>query len=797
MLVTAVSFICGIAVHKFLPFFPFTFTALLIFLFLYLYRFNRRRFLIIAFVLFSGIIYGFIRHGNTESTIPPDDAYLIGTIIDVPEVVDERMRFTVDDVFINDVRADGKVKLSFNIHNVREYPILQSGERISALVSLRDTGLPRNPGVYSYDLKEDGILAWGSVSGLKVLDKDNGIIHMVNRLRQRLGWIMERSLSPESASFHKAIIPGLKGSINQDMRDDFSSTGLAHILSISGTHFGLLAFILFKTVRMIVRLLPIRILNRITLYMTPSQIAVLLTMPVLLLYTGISGASTPTIRSLVMISIFMFALFIGRKDQWINSLSIAAIIILLWDPATLFEVSFQLSFLAVLSIGLVLERKGISVEEASNTNIIKGVSKRLKTASLITISATLGTAPLVVLFFKQFPLISPLTNLLITPLVCFIILPLGFFSGFTALLFNMTSLPFNYLINSITQFTLDLIAFFSDIPYASVHLSNPSVVMMVLYFLSLFFIIRGRHRWRFLPAIIVIMVFIVRPYIHNHEMRITFLDVGQGDSSVIELPDRRVMLVDGGSENNDSGRRVVAPYLWSRGIRNIDILVMSHPHYDHYGGLIYILDNFDVKEVWVNGRFVQGSEAFFERLIKKRIPYRILRRGDAFVASGYQIIVLHPYDEYYAGSERGDFSDENSDSLVLRIKSGEFSALLTGDIESEAEDNIVHLGAWLRSDIIKVPHHGGRTSSSKNFIRVVDPDVAVISAGRYNLFKHPHMETINRYRSSGVKIYRTDNDGAVIITLKGNGYSIKTYEDSRLKRAHGLYDEIRNLLLLL
>jgi competence protein ComEC len=793
VLAVTLSFICGIAIHRFLPLFPLSILTLAAISFLLIYRINRKRALIIMAFLAFGFIYTWLRsEPYPETDLPDRGSSLTGMINDVPEIKDGTLSLTVDRVSINGMRLDGRVMLFADAQEMNRIP--ESGDIITAFVRLKRPLIFKNPGVYTYDPRRRGILASGSVSFLRITGSAGGLRNAINNERQRLGWIIDRSLSPRSASLIKAIIPGLKRGIDKGVRDDFSRTGLAHLLSISGTHFGLLAFLLFKVVRMIIRLFPLRILNRLTLYVTPSQISILLTMPVLLLYAGISGASIPTIRSLIMISIYMTALFMGRRDQWLNSLSIAAFIILLWNPSALFEISFLLSFLAVLSIGLVLERMAPVREEAETRR--EGIIRYLKTASLITLSAVLGTAPFIILYFKQFPIISPVTNLLITPIVCFVILPLGFVSCFTALILGLSSLPFNHLIDSITGFTIKLVGLFADIPFAGVHLHNPSHLLIVLYYLSIILIVMHNHRLRFLPLGMVIFLFLIRPHIHGHEMRITILDVGQGDSSVIELPDGRVMLIDGGPQGSDAGRRVVAPYLWSRGIGEIDILVLSHPHYDHYGGLLYILDNLDVGEVWLNGRFVEDALPFFEKLVEKSIPYRILRRGDSFSTGDYMIIILHPYDGFYADSERGGFSDENNDSLVLKIQAGDFSMLFPGDIESEAERDILHLGRWLRSDIIKVPHHGGKISSTPGFIASVDPDVAIISVGEGNTFNHPHREAIERYLRRGVRLYRTDRDGAVIITTKDGEYSIKTYRDYQFKEVSNIYDEIHNLKLL-
>jgi competence protein ComEC len=637
---------------------------------------------------------------------------------------------------------------------------------------------------------------------MRLIGKSNGLLVRIYKKRQILGRIIDSSLSKENASFHKAIIPGLKKGIQQDMRDAFSSTGLAHLLSISGTHFGLLAFIVLVVIRTIIKHFSIKFLTRMTLYVTPTQIAIVLTLPILILYALISGSSTPTVRSLIMVFIYMTALFLGRRGQWLNSLSIAAFIILLWRPGALLELSFQLSFLAVLSIGYVLEHVPQMTDDRTKNNYFKQfINKsfeKVKTTILMTIAAVLGTAPIVAIVFKQFPLISPLTNLIVTPLVCFVILPLGFFTGFIALLFDIQSMPLNGMTDAVTHFALKLIQTFSNIPYSNVHVQNLSFVMIVLYYVSLLFIVKNKvvHPWRFVPFILVVCVYLITPYMTEDNLKITFLDVGQGDASFVELPDKKIMLIDGGLYDTDMGRRVVAPFLWSRGVRSIDYLVLSHPHPDHYGGFIYIMDNFDVGEIWLNGRTSQESGKLFQKIKERKIPGKILRRGDVLETKGYRIYVFHPYDEFHADSPRGEFSNENSDSLVLKIESEDASILFTGDIENEAEDNLVYLGKSLRSDIIKVPHHGGKTSSSKVFIKTLSPKIAVISAGRNNPFKHPHRETLKRYKDAEVKILRTDINGAVTITLKDKSYEINTYQDRRLKKVKSWQDEIRNLGLL-
>ncbi len=823
MIPFAVSFISGLAAFHYILFFPASIIALCIATTAFLFfrqRANKKKIFIITLIFLSGFIYNFLRHtdfpeiklhGNFPSKLRVREVSLQGTVIDVPEMTGEKARFTLDKAYIEGKQIRGKIRLflleNFFKKEVKWY-LPSYGDKIRAVAGLREPNHLRNPGVYSYDLKRDGIVAVGYIKQMQLLRSERGFFPWIHKKRQMLGWIIDNSLSTEHASLLKAIIPGLKRGITPNMRDAFSATGLAHLLSISGTHFGLLAFIIFKIIKMAVKSLPVKLLTRITLYITPTQIAVLCTLPVLVMYALISGASTPTIRSLIMVFIYMLALFLGRKDQWLNSLSIAALIILFWQPAALFELSFQLSFIAVLSIGYVLQRQAEhraetpalygTVRSTNFKQLFEKGCERVKTAFLITIAAVLGTAPFVMLYFKQFPVISPITNLVVTPLVCFIILPLGFFTSLSALLLNISTMPFNRLTEAVTYLALKLIKTFSQIPYANFHAHNPSFFIMLLYFISLVFIIKSRMKWRFLPLILVVCFYVVSPYLSdNDHMNITFLDVGQGESSFVKLPDGKRMLIDGGTTEPDMGRSVIAPFLWSQGIKNIDYLVLSHPHPDHFGGLMYIVDNFNVEEIWSSGRVTEDAESFFQTIREKKIEHRILRRGDLIEAEGYKIYVFHPYDEFYAGSPRGEFSNENSDSLVLKIRTENLSVLFTGDIEAEAEENLVHLSSWLQSDILKAPHHGGKTSSSRGFLKMVNPGTAVISAGRYNPFNHPHDETIQRYHNAGIRLFRTDRDGAVSITSKNNSYTVRTYQGSVLRKVNGLKDEIRNLLYLI
>jgi competence protein ComEC len=853
MLGKTISFILGIASFALFPFFP---ASIIVFSIaiskgIFISGKDLKNAVFIIFVFIFGFFYSFIRQETfPEIGFTDKEASVEGNIVDVPEMINGKTRFTIDQVFINGKELKGKVRLSLSGGTtINKDFIVESGNRINAVTKLRALDVLHNPGIQSYDLKRDGIVAVGYSKEIHAIGKNKNLWIWIQNRRHLIGKLLDNSLSTEDAALHKAIIIGLKGGINREMRDAFSAAGLAHILSISGTHFGLLAFMIFKFIKMIVKCLPENSLRRMTLHISPSQIAVLITLPLLAFYALLSGMSTPAVRSLIVIFIYMLAIFLGRRDQWLNSLAIAAFIILLYKPSALFDISFQLSFMAVLSIGYVAESRArergqgskVRGQDKRNEHPIKKAFDKIKGAALMTVAAVAGTAPIMALTFKQFPVISPITNLIITPFICFIILPFGFIASSCALIFNMTSIPFNGLIDMVTHFSLQIIKIFSLIPYSNLHIPNPSFVMIILYYFSLIFMVRAsckkfsvkreddlnRHSheggnpegkaktwipafagmteiilhskhtiFRYIPFILIISIYLITTSFRGDKLKITFLDVGQGDSSVVELPDKKVMLIDGGMLEPDMGRAVIASYLWSRGVSGIDYLVLTHPHPDHYGGLIYIMENFRIGEVWLNGRKTAEADTFFQEIKEKKIYYRVLSRGDVLETDKYKIYVFHPYDEFFADSRRGAFSSENSASMVLKYESDAISALFTGDIETEAEESLTPLGKLLKSDIIKVPHHGGRTSSSAGLIKAVDPQIAVISAGRNNPFNHPHRETIERYKAAGVSIYRTDIDGAVTVVTQDKSFEVQTYWDNEFKKVSTWRDELRNLKLL-
>jgi competence protein ComEC len=609
--------------------------------------------------------------------------------------------------------------------------------------------------------------------------KDNvspSLSDILNGQRNVLNAFILRRFKRDSAALIASVTTGETSYLGDDLKNAFRATGLAHILSISGTHFGLFSVMMFGTFLFAIKRLPYRLLQRLTLSLSPAQASAILCIPLVLMYLGISGARPPAVRSFVMIGLFLAGLLIGRKGIWLNSLLVAAVILAIWDPAVVMELSFLLSFVAVLFIGYSLGEREERYRVPEEGNRALRFARR---SLILTLAASMGTFPLVAYHFHYFSVLSPLSNLVAAPLIGFLLVPLAMISSFSYLLSG------HYLFAPLVSLCADLsvaaVKVMAKIPYAALGLpSFPPVLCILFYILcvpSLFF---GRIRKLLVLPFVPFLLFFLLHAVERKELAVTFLDVGQGDSAVIELPDGKTVVVDTGRTGKEA-----AGFLQCMAKRDIDALAVTHSHPDHSGGVSYIGNRFRVKELWDNGMLPSPG---------LDLPRRKLERGD-MIESGYcSFTVLHPYPGFHTLSG-SSYEEENSSSLVMKLSGRRSSFLFTGDVEEEAEEDISRLGKWLPSGVIKIPHHGSRTAANDDFLYAVSPSVAVISAGRENPFGHPSGEVLEKLR--GKKVYRTDIDGAIKMTETDDGLEIKTYKEFALQRADGPGQEIRNIRRLL
>lgn len=763
-----ISFLSGVLLFYLFNYFPFSSIALFISASAYL--FVKRKYLLIP-VIIVGAAYGFIRlsPGTASSEIWNKELRVTGRFIQkinpsntgkaieafqVDTAVDEETGEEIESLHDEDIGVISDIQADYD-------------ERYELLLKTGSDRARFGPGELPV-----GRLYGTVISYDKDIESLDPVTHIFDKARNDLNTYALSRFKPDSAALVCAITTGEMSGLSDDLRDAFNVTGLAHILSISGTHFGLFSVMLFGGFIFMIKRLPYRTLQRLTIYLSPSQAAAILCLPFMLMYLGMSGSSVPAIRSFLMISLFLFGLLIGRKGFWLNSLLFAAFIIALWDPAEMLSLSFQLSFIAVLFIGFSLEKKEDTEVSGSKT------VRYIKNSIMLTVAATVGSAPLVAYYFHYFSLVSPLTNLISTPLICFVLVPLSLISSFSYILTG------HYIFAPLVSFSADisvaLVKLFAKIPFADFKIAAfPPVLCIFFYTGSLIYFVLGKPKKLLIVPFIPFIIYVLLHVFEKKELSVTFIDVGQGDSAVVELPDKKTIVIDTGRTGKEA-----AAFFKYLGKKDIDALVLSHVHPDHTGGLEYILKRFNVKEVWDNGRIKYPDE------IKMPEEHKVLERGDVLAAGTFRIEVLHPYKEFYSlyGSE---YDEENNSSLVLKITGRKLSFLFSGDIEQEAEENMSHIGKWLASDVIKVPHHGSRTSLSDVFLFKVSPSIAVISVGRDNQFGHPSPLTLEKLE--GTKIFRTDIDGAVKISETVKGFETKTFKGFVFEKADSFDREMKNI----
>jgi len=761
-----ISFITGVVLFHSFPYFPFLTVAVTLLSCIIL---ALRKKVPFTAVLLAGIAFAFIRYD------PVDDPPSIQDTLSLRGVFHSYPTKTERGMFKQSLRIDSAVNMKTGEHLYalagRKIFLLSDrafypGTDFAGTARFLQNKIRLNPGARNNN-DQFALL----VNLTHANEGRTTLNSLIQNYRYRLHRFIDANFSKDSGSLLKAITLNEKAEIDHDLRNAFNATGLAHILSISGTHFGLFSLFLFGLFNLMIKALPYRILQRLTIFLAPSQAAVLLCLPFMLAYLGLSGASIPAVRSFIMIGLFMVGLLIGRKGFWLNSLFFAAFLLILIDPSTIFSLSFQLSFIAVLFIGFAI------THERREKKKDKEFLRYVKNVLVITLAASIGTAPLVAYHFHYLSLISPVTNILIAPLVGFVLIPLSVISAF---LFLITGhFIFTPIVSGLSDIIVTLVKWFAHVPFADIKIpSFPPIIILLFYTGFIFYFLFQRKRYFLLIPFIPLLIYISLSVPEKSTCSITCLDVGQGDSSVIELPDGKIMVIDTGNSGWEA-----ASFLSYRGKTVIDALILSHIHPDHTGGLYYLARRFTVREIWTNSRMILPPTL-------RHIKQRKLSRGDLIEGNGYRIYVFHPYPAFYSlyGNE---YSAENNDSLVLKFIIHHRSFLFTGDIEEEAEEDILHLGTWLQSNVLKIPHHGSKSSAHEYFMKTVSPDGAVISVRHDNPFGHPHEKMLSLLQ--GVRVFRTDRDGAVKIQNSSNSIAFWTHREFQFKKPRSFADELKNI----
>lgn len=718
---------------------------------------------------------GLVQYELAASYFPPDHishfmnhdgiVAVRGTVAGYPERRLEKINFTLlaHEIYFKEKvwPTHGKILISL----VELDTLFKYGDELVVRGKLRQPKDRRNPGEFDY---REFLLAQGihgsmmvyHAAQLKKLSSDNGswfLREVVFPSKNYLENFIRRNLPAPEAALLSGLLIGERGEISTELRDAFAKLGVIHILAVSGMHVGFI-MIIFIGVMGLLRL--------------PPWLRVALTILALMFYAHVTNLKPPVVRASIMGGLLLFGTLLERKTNVYNALALAALFILILNPLELFQAGFQLSFSAVFSIVYFYPKlKSLKVIAALRARIQgRAVLRYPLELALVSAAAFLGTLPFTLMYFNRLPNFALAANLAVIPLAF-----LGLANGLVAAFLNpiIPALAKLYLAASwfFLHTLINFVEWASALPFAQIEMYRFSLGLGAGYFILLLLIFNfaAARRWLIIFVLGLANYFVWQSAGRNpNELTVAFLDVGQGDATLIRFPNGKKILIDGGprGQHADAGAWVIAPYLQREGIHEIDALVLSHTDADHLGGFPFLMRNFKVREVWDNGvmKDTQLCREYLGLIDSLNITRRVLRAGavvDDF--SPVKIFVLHPTENFL----KQNHANVNDASLSLKLSYGEIDFIFMGDVEAAGEQAIPQFGDLLASEVLKVSHHGSRTSSSEQILNLVRPQLAAISVGELNKFEHPHAEVLARLRFFNSRVLRTDRDSAILLKTDG------------------------------
>jgi competence protein ComEC len=631
----------------------------------------------------------------------------------------------------------------------------EPGERIEAEIRIYSLQNPTNPGQFDYRafLNRQGIFLHGELVAAEIISKRQKRLSW-NLLRTAVHHRIDKTFDETTAPLAKALLTGYRQELDREERQYFARAGLSHIMAVSGMHVG---FIIAPFWLLIPWLWQWRF----------GGVAGLIILSLLLFtYAGLTGFSASVSRASLMAWLLSAGKLMRRMKDSLNLMGVSAFILLLINPSQLFEIGFQLSFGAVMVILLLMpvtrELIPVSIRYTKRGNLLMVV--------LVSFIVQLGLYPLLVWYFGEFSIIGPVANALVVPLLSivvpgsFILLPLADL--------NLT------LLNTPNIYAFKWIAFIAeflgswDRSWITAEIDT-SLFFLLWVFLIGFIATMKISELRAKYLILVLLVFglmSAQKLIKKMEpsnLRITMLDVGQGDAIHMETPGGKNVLIDAGRWNplGNSGEQVLLPYFDAKQIRKLDAVILSHPHADHIGGMPAILSEIPIDVIYYCGYDYDSDlyRNYRDKAERKEISFVQVKKGDQLpIDESMRFFVLGP-------DGRVHNSNPNDHSVVVQAVYHETKFLFTGDAEQHQEGRITRTyGDFLRSDFLKVGHHGSRTSSHDHFLNAISPLKAAASLAFQNRFNHPHPEAVTRLRNHTDSIYFTSLSGALVFTSDGN-----------------------------
>ncbi|EGL82298.1 DNA internalization-related competence protein ComEC/Rec2 [Caldalkalibacillus thermarum TA2.A1] len=704
---------------------------------------------------------------------------LKGTIRSAVDIDGNRVRFDLKVETINGspLSQAEKVAVTHFVRTLKErerYIEVQRGDEWEGVVELTRAQPARNPGAFDYRryLQQRGIHYTAYVRDLGNIRSRPGVVdQLLNRADQyRLKWIgqTEALFGEQTASIVQAMTVGYRDELDRQVLEMYQQLGIVHLLAISGLHVGIVLGCLYL------------LLSRLPLTRETIYLILFLVIPV---YIMLSGWQVSVVRAGLMAMAVLICFFFRLRHHSLVGLYVVYILILMVNPYYLYHAGFQLSFATTFALITVVPKL---------YPLLPGKSERLQQAVAVAVVAQAVSLPVVMYHFYSFSPLALLINLILVPLYSVVYIPGAF--GLTLVSFfslDLIRLPAWAYEESLNLLHRGL-EWLYRLPWATVNTGQPGWWWLILAFVLL--VILGRcAELRQKGAVGLVLacfscLLVLQPLLPylDRQGYVMVLDVGQGDAIVIEAPYRReVVLIDLGgqlafyqeewqrpSRTFETGRDVILPYLRYRGINQVDKVIVSHGHYDHFGGIQGLLGHISIGMVLYPPVMPQSDfeRLWLTRIQEKGIPLYHVSKQDHWGNNEIQFLVLHPpLPQGGLAKQTHNLHDYN---LVLWNKIYDTTFIWTGDVEEPGEYQMLDAFPWLQADVLKVAHHGSHTSTSEPWLAQIKPQVSVVSVGGNNRYGHPDREVIRRLAESGAPLFRTDHHGGILIVIRPGQYSV-------------------------
>lgn len=693
---------------------------------------------------------------------------------------------------------------------------LEYGDIITFNAIYNKPNSQRNYGGYDYSLYLKTQTIYGTFEGsqlqLKSKNKGSFVQKGIISFKEYIKGILKANLDENEAELCIGLVIGDRTNLSENIQEDFKTSNLTHMLAVSGSHF-------------VYIILAVTYINKFLKRKRSGQVLMLI---VIVLFMNLTGNTGSVVRSGIMAALGIIASIIHRKADIWNNMAIALLIQIILNPYIIFDVGVQLSYGGV--IGIVAFNKIVTnqIEQLSNkirekfANLIKGKNKKneiikiqnyedkkeiankswnlcesicnyIKESISVTISANIVIIPIMMYTFNTISFSFVISNLIAGAILGIIVL-YAFALIFLYIVLHKFISPLFIILNIMLKILISIAHICSLIPFSKIYVVTPNVVLIIFFYLFLHLLVKKQNSMilskktiAFFTIAIVILNFIYPVITSKRDnLEINFIDVGQGDSTLIRVSNKTILIDGGGSsygETFDVGEQTLFPYLLDRGIKTIDYVIVSHFDSDHCQGLNFVMKNMKVKSAIISSLGQESNEydTFINLAQKQETNLIFVKKGDIIKIGDCTIKILYPDNEPITDNEK------NNNALVFKFMWKNISILFTGDIEEKAENKILNLYEEnleeLQSTILKVAHHGSKTSTTKSFLEAVKPQIALVGVGEDNNFGHPNSGVIERLESIGCKIYRTDECGEISFKFK-NQISVSTKISSNMVLEH-------------